>query len=54
MLEMDLQQFLIAIGTLTVVYFVFNFIWNLYHAWKVYLAPTYPDFSKYGVWSGKQ
>ena len=45
-------QFLTIIGGLTLIYFAVKLSWNIYHVWKVYLAPTYPDFSKYGKWSG--
>ena len=45
-------SFLTIIGALTLFYYILNITWKIYRNWKLFFAPTYPDFSKYGKWSG--
>ena len=54
---MDLEQncfklFTIA-GALSIGYLCLKFAFKVCHALRVYAFKTYPDFSKYGKWSGK-
>ena len=41
------------IGVLFTSYLFLKYLLKIYHALRVYIFPTYPDFSKYGKWSGK-
>ena len=41
------------IGIIFASHVFLKFASKIFHALKVYAFPTYPDFSKYGKWSGK-
>lgn len=47
------MDFLSLIGSVTVVYFLYHVLINLYHACTVHLFPSPVDFFKYGKWAGK-
>ena len=49
---MNMWETLTYIGACTVAYCLFKLILVIHHNWKVYFAVTYPDFSKFGKWSG--
>ena len=50
---MDFNAFLYLIGLLTVLFYMLKLAFIVYMKWIVYVVPTYPEFSRFGKWSGK-